>query len=66
MERCLACEADFERVAPDTSAMADKCEADSVGTVEDKVDVVDFSVHRPLVAAAPAAGADYAGDTCAR
>ena len=25
---CLACEADFERVARDTLAMADKCEAD--------------------------------------
>jgi hypothetical protein len=28
LERCLACEADFKRVARDTSAMADKCEAD--------------------------------------
>ena len=28
LERCLACEADFERVARDTLAMADKCEAD--------------------------------------
>ena len=27
LERCLACEADFERVVRDTSAMADKCEA---------------------------------------
>jgi hypothetical protein len=36
MERCLACEADFERVARDTSAMADKCEADSERVVAQK------------------------------
>jgi hypothetical protein len=41
LERCLACEADFEGVACDTWAMADKCEADFEGVACDTSAMAD-------------------------